>query len=200
LLPVFLGIPARPARAYAPAQRQFMGWGVSHHRISRAKGLVSTSGFLSYATLAWVLLGVVPAKSPLRAASSISVTTPGNISKDGTGNFPQIIVDSSGNIDVAFADASSSGPCTPGRCTWTGGLKFVRSTDGGKTFSAPVVLESSGAGPLRMALESDCTIDIAYLPSDLSRVQFLSESMQQICRQTAHTRQRVNVISIIADR
>ena len=105
------------------------------------------------------------AASPLRGAGNPTFNTPVNVSNDGSGNFPQIIVDSSGNIDIAYADANPTGNCkpaTPTLCQWTGALKFVRSTDGGKTFSAPVTLASTGAGPFRMALETDCTIDLVY--------------------------------------
>lgn len=103
------------------------------------------------------------ATSPLRAASNVTFTTPVNVSNDGLGTVPQIVVDSSGNIDIAFADAKSITQCVLALpCPWTGSLKFIRSTDGGKTFSPAVVLAPSGAGPFRMVLESDCTIDIAY--------------------------------------
>lgn len=113
---------------------------------------------------ALVLILAICAAPPLRAAGNPAFSSPLNISNDGAGNFPQIIVDSSGNIDVAFADASPSfPPCTVRQpCTWTGILKFVRSTDGGKSFSPPIILTSTGAGPFRMALESECTIDMAY--------------------------------------
>lgn len=84
-------------------------------------------------------------------------TTPVNVSRDGTGNTPQVLVDSAGNIDIAYAEQTGT--------NLVGGIKFVRSTDRGKTFSKPVVIGLSNASHFGMALESDCTIDIAYFQS-----------------------------------
>jgi hypothetical protein len=104
------------------------------------------------------------AASPLRAAGNVSFTAPVNVSSDGLGTVPQILLDSSGNIDIAYGDVNSLQCPSWVPCSWTGTIKFSRSTDGGRTFSSPLVI-AQNAGPMRMALESDCIIDISYFAS-----------------------------------
>jgi hypothetical protein len=91
------------------------------------------------------------------AAHAQSFSTPANLSNDGQGTLPQITADASGNIDIAYADRTGTNT--------VGGVRLVRSSDGGKTFSKPVDIASSNASYFSMALESDCTIDIAYFQS-----------------------------------
>jgi hypothetical protein len=91
------------------------------------------------------------------AAHAQSFSTPANLSNDGQGTLPQITADTGGNIDIAYADRTGTNT--------VGGVRFVRSSDGGKTFSKPVDVASSDASYFSMALESACTIDIAYFQS-----------------------------------
>jgi hypothetical protein len=93
----------------------------------------------------------------LPAAQAQSFTTPVNLSNDGQGTVPQILADPAGNIDVAYADRAGT--------STTSGIRFVRSSDGGKTFSKPVDIASGNASYFSMALESACTIDVAYFQS-----------------------------------
>lgn len=102
------------------------------------------------------LLGVAVAFC-VPAARAQTFTIPANVSSDGAGNAPQMLVDSSGNIDVAYAARTGTNT--------VGGVRFARSSDGGKTFSKPVDIALSDASDFSMALESDCTIDIAYFQS-----------------------------------
>src|SRR5580704_10051609 len=90
-------------------------------------------------TLSLALFG----SSAVSADDSVSFTQPVNVSSDGLGSVPQIVVDSSDDIDIAYADLASTPYCSPSPhvCVWTGAaLKFRRSSDGGKTFSSPVLL------------------------------------------------------------
>lgn len=92
------------------------------------------------------------------AATAQSFTPPVNISSDGAGNFPQVIADSDGNVDIAYVDFVSGEP--------TNGVWFVRGSFGGGTFrptSSPVRVSKNAGGSFSMTLESSCVIDIAYL-------------------------------------
>jgi len=91
------------------------------------------------------------------AAHAQSFSAPANLSNDGQGTLPQITADTSGNIDIAYADRTGTNT--------VGGVRFVRSSDGGKTFSKPVDVASGNASYFSLALESACTIDIAYFQS-----------------------------------
>src|ERR1700730_9120614 len=54
------------------------------------------------------------------AARAQSFTPPVNVSSDGAANFPQVIADSDGNLDIAYVDLVSGEP--------TNGVWFVRGT------------------------------------------------------------------------
>jgi hypothetical protein len=88
------------------------------------------------------------------AARAQTFATPINISHDGFANAPQVLVDSHGNVDIAYAETTAS--------SMVGSVRFVGSDDGGKTFSKPVDIASNGASSFSMALEGECTIDVAY--------------------------------------
>ena len=102
------------------------------------------------------LVGMAVAFSAL-AARAQTFSSPLNISNDGAGNAPQLLVDSSGNIDIAYAERTGT--------STAGGVRFVRSSDRGKRFSKPVDIAQSDASYFTMALELDCTIDVAYFQS-----------------------------------
>jgi len=92
------------------------------------------------------------------AARAQSFTPPVNISSDGAGNFPQVIADSDGNVNIAYVDFVSGEP--------TDGVWFVRGTFSSGTFrptSSPVRVSKNAGGSFSMALESSCVIDIAYM-------------------------------------
>ena len=91
------------------------------------------------------------------ATGAQTFTTPVNVSNDGFGNTPQVLVDSRGNVDIAYAERTAG--------STAGGVRFVRSSDGGNTFSIPVVIAPSDASHFSMALESECIIDVAYFQS-----------------------------------
>jgi hypothetical protein len=107
-------------------------------------------------TLLATLLSVAWAFSAL-AARGQTFTTPVNISSDGAGSASQLVVDSSGNIDIAYAVRAATNTA--------GGIRFVRSSDGGRTFSKPVDIALSDASYFSMALESGCVIDVTYFQS-----------------------------------
>jgi hypothetical protein len=106
-----------------------------------------------------VLLSAVALSFSCAAAKAQSFTPPVNVSSDGAGNFPQVIADSDGNVDIAYVDFVSGEP--------TNGVWFVRGSFSSGTFrpaSSPVrVSKNAGSGSFSMALESSCVIDIAYL-------------------------------------
>ena len=92
---------------------------------------------------------------PLRA--DVAFTTPTNVSKDSTGFAPQMVVDSAGNVGIAYLDA--------GTVMFTNSLWFVRGAFTGGTFhpsSAPVQVAASVSASFSVALESSCVIDLAY--------------------------------------
>ena len=91
------------------------------------------------------------------AAGAQTFTTPMNISNDGFANAPQVLVDSHGNVDVAYTERTAGSAF--------GDVRFARSNDGGKTFSKPMEIAPSDASYFSMALESDCAIDVAYFQS-----------------------------------
>lgn len=107
-------------------------------------------------TLLATLLSVAWAISAL-AARGQTFSTPLNISSDGAGSAPQLLVDSSGNIDIAYAVRAATNTA--------GGIRFVRSSDAGRTFSKPVDIAVSDASYFSMALESGCVIDVTYFQS-----------------------------------
>jgi hypothetical protein len=81
-----------------------------------------------------------------------------NVSSDGAGNFPQVAVDSAGNVNIAYVDFVSGEP--------TNGVWFVRGSFSGGTFhpnSSPVRISKNAGGTFSMTLESSCVIDIAYM-------------------------------------
>jgi hypothetical protein len=91
-------------------------------------------------------------------AAAQSFTPPVNVSSDGAGNFPQVIADSDGNVNIAYLDFVSGEP--------TDGLWFVRGAFSSGTFrptSSPVRVSKNAGGSFSMALESSCVIDIAYM-------------------------------------
>src|SRR5580704_19121749 len=92
------------------------------------------------------------------AAAAQSFTPPANVSSDGAGNFPQVIADSDGNVNIAYVDFVSGEP--------TNGVRFVRGSFSNGTFhpaSSPVRVSKNAGGSFSMALESSCVIDIAYM-------------------------------------
>ena len=109
------------------------------------------------------LLTLVTAVS-LRAQSSATFTNPVNVSQDSTADQPQMVVDSAGNVFIAYAD---TGPALDLDTIWV-----AHGTSSGGSFhisSAPVEV-SSNAYPggfstttnLSIAVESPCVIDVAY--------------------------------------
>ena len=85
-------------------------------------------------------------------------STPENLSNDpGDSENPQIVVDSSGNINVVWQDN------TPGN--WQ--ILFTRSSDGGATFSTPKNISNDprGAGNPYMAVDSGGNINVAWVSS-----------------------------------
>ena len=107
----------------------------------------------------WIaLLAAVAFAFSGAAAAAQSFTPPVNVSGDGAGNFPQILADSDGNVDIAYVDFVSGGP--------TNGVWFVRGSFSSGTFrptSSPVRVSKNAGGSFSMALESSCVIDIAYM-------------------------------------
>lgn len=82
---------------------------------------------------------------------------PVNIAGDATAFSPQVIVDSTGNLDFAYLDTGSA--------VSSNALWFVRGTMSAGAFHplAPAVQVAASAGSaFSMALESDCTIDFAF--------------------------------------
>src|SRR2546422_976056 len=85
-------------------------------------------------------------------------STPENLSNDpGDSENPQIVVDSTGNINVVWQDN------TPGN--WQ--ILFTRSSDGGATFSTPKNISNDprGAGNPYMAVDSGGNINVAWVSS-----------------------------------
>jgi len=90
-------------------------------------------------------------------ARAQTFTPPANIAGDTTAFSPQVIVDSTGNLDIAYLDTGSA--------VSSNALWFVRGTMSAGVFHplAPAVQAGATAGnSFRMALESDCTIDLAF--------------------------------------
>jgi hypothetical protein len=107
----------------------------------------------------WIVLlaGVAFAFSSAAAAAQ-SFTSPANVSSDGAGNFPQVIADSDGNVNIAYLDFVSEEP--------TNGVWFVRGSFSSGTFhpaSSPVRVSKNAGGSFSMAVESSCVVDIAYM-------------------------------------
>src|SRR2546422_824408 len=85
-------------------------------------------------------------------------STPENLSNDpGDSENPQIVVDSTGNINVVWQDNP------PGN--WQ--ILFTRSSDGGATFSTPKNISNDprGAGNPYMAVDSGGNINVAWVSS-----------------------------------
>ena len=98
-------------------------------------------------------------------------STPQNLSNDSQAHMPQILVDSSGNVNVAWEDGGTS----------SGGaaLLLSRSTDAGMTFSPPVVAGSNVNNSARFSLVIDSrgNIDLAWEgPYSGSDAIFFSQS------------------------
>ncbi len=90
-------------------------------------------------------------------ARAQTFTPPANIAGDATAFSPQVIVDSAGDLDIAYLDTGSA--------VSSNALWFVRGTMNAGVFHplAPAVQAGVTAGnSFRMALESDCTIDLAF--------------------------------------
>lgn len=90
-------------------------------------------------------------------ARAQTFTPPANIAGDATAFSPQVVVDSTGNLDIAYLDTGSA--------VSSNSLWFVRGTMSAGLFHplAPAVQAGVTAGnSFRMALESDCTIDLAF--------------------------------------
>src|SRR5690242_3148931 len=102
-------------------------------------------------------LPVITAVAFVTAARAQSFSTPLNLSNDGHGTIPQIVADSGGNIDIAYGEGTGTDT--------VGGVRFVQSIDGGRTFSKPVDVATGNASHFSLALESACTVDIAYFQS-----------------------------------
>jgi len=85
-------------------------------------------------------------------------TVPKNVSNNaGSSVFPQIAVDSGGNINLAWEDS------TPGGFD----IFFSRSSDGGVTFSAPKNLSNIGGVGAQIAVDSSGSIDIVWVGSGI---------------------------------
>jgi len=90
-------------------------------------------------------------------ARAQTFTPPANIAGDTTAFSPEVVVDSTGNLDIAYLDMGSA--------VSSNSLWFVRGTMSAGVFHplAPAVQAGVTAGnSFRMALESDCTIDLAF--------------------------------------
>jgi hypothetical protein len=90
-------------------------------------------------------------------ARAQSFTPPANISGGTTAFSPQVIADSTGNLDIAYLDTGSD--------VSSNSLWFVRGTLSGGVFhplAAPVQAAASAGNSFSMALESDCVIDFAF--------------------------------------
>jgi hypothetical protein len=90
-------------------------------------------------------------------ARAQTFTPPVNIAGDTTAFSPQVIVDSTGNLDIAYLDTGSA--------VSSNSLWFARGTMTGGVFHplAPAVQVAVTAGnSFSMALESDCAIDLAF--------------------------------------
>src|SRR5690348_17887459 len=72
------------------------------------------------------------------AARAQTFSTPVNVSNDGLGNAAEVLVDSHGNVDIAYAGRTGS--------STAGVVRFVRSSDGGNTFSTPVEIAPNEIG------------------------------------------------------
>jgi len=105
-----------------------------------------------------VLLAAVAFAFSGEAAAAQSFNPPVNVSSDGAGNFPQVIADSDGNLNIAYLDFVSGEP--------TNGVWFVRGSFSSGTFrptSSPVRVSKNAGGSFSMAVESNCVVDIAYM-------------------------------------
>ena len=90
-------------------------------------------------------------------ARAQTFTAPANISGDATGFSPQAIADSTGTLDIAYLDTGSNPS--------SNSLWLVRGAFRGGVFhalSAPVQVAARAGSSFSMALESDCTIDLAF--------------------------------------
>jgi len=88
-------------------------------------------------------------------------STPVNLSNNpgGSALFPQVAVDFSGNIFVAWFDSNSGNP----------GIFFRRSVDGGATFSTPITLPAV-RWPLFMGVDPSNRIALVWAANDSTGV------------------------------
>ena len=85
--------------------------------------------------------------SPLRAQTNVRFTTPVNVSQDSTGYDPQMVVDSAGNVFIAYLDTD---PAVDSYTPW-----LARGTFSGGAFhasSAPVEVSPNAAANLSIAV------------------------------------------------
>src|SRR5437867_2468070 len=84
----------------------------------------------------------------------VTFSPPKNVSQNaGSSVFPQIAVDSGGNINVVWEDN------TPGNFN----IFFSRSSDGGVTFSAPTNLSNIGGVGAQIAMDSSGNINVVWV-------------------------------------
>lgn len=105
------------------------------------------------------LLTLVTAVS-LGAQSSATFTSPVNVSQDNTAYQPQMVVDSAGNVFIAYLDTGAS--------VNAGTVWVAHGTSSGGSFhatSVPVGVTASCCTYLSIAVESPCAIDVAYTGS-----------------------------------
>jgi hypothetical protein len=105
------------------------------------------------------LAAVSVADGTIRATAFITVTAPpapstplllGNAAVSEGFGLPVVATDAAGNIDVAWV---------------SNGAEFVRSTDGGSTFSAPLIIPSNlpdSANSIQIALDANGNINLLW--------------------------------------
>ncbi|HZP32364.1 MAG TPA: sialidase family protein [Candidatus Acidoferrales bacterium] len=88
------------------------------------------------------------------AANAQVFSTPIDLAAGGPAGLPVIAVDSNNNIDVAWAASQ--------------GVVFTRSTDGGKSFTAPLTISNgTGSNRVQMSLDAAGGIYLLWQGSDL---------------------------------
>jgi hypothetical protein len=115
-------------------------------------------------------INVVWAGSPSRGVSHIffsrstdggaSFSVPATVDTNSSDGYPEVAVDSSGDIDFVWEDNSS--------CSCIGSeVFFSQSIDGGQSFSTPINLHQQGVksvqwGPLQIGLDSSGKVALAW--------------------------------------
>lgn len=97
-------------------------------------------------------------------------SSPQNLANGSQAQTPQMVVDSSGNLNVAWEDGG------------TGALLFSRSIDGGMTFSPPTVAANNGfsGAPFVLVVDAGGNIDLAWEgPYSGNQAIFFSQSKDE---------------------